>query len=110
MRVLVIGSTTACRYSRVSRPDANRILESRWRQATVRPNAATSCASGALESRPTTTVVGWVNKLIALSTRFAPRWLSAVIFGRVVKLMHSQAPQQSGSHVESPALSSAARK
>ena len=60
--------------------------------------------------RRSTTVVGWINKLIVLSTRFAPRWLNAVIFGRVVKLMQSsQAPQQSGSHVESPALSSAAR-
>ncbi len=61
--------------------------------------------------RRSTTVVGWINKFIVLSTRFAPRWLNAVIFGRVVKLMQSsQASQQSGSHVESPAISSAVRK
>ncbi len=60
--------------------------------------------------RRSTMVVGWINKLIVLSTRFAPRWLNAVIFGRAVKLMQSsQAPQHSGSHVESPALSSADR-
>ncbi len=56
--------------------------------------------------RRSTTVVGWINKLIVLSTRFAPRWLNAVIFGRVVKLMQrSQAEQQSGRHAESPAPS-----
>ncbi len=60
--------------------------------------------------RRSTTVVGWVNKLSVLSTRCTPRWLNAVIFGRVVKLMQSQAPQQSDSHVESPTLVSAARK
>jgi len=37
--------------------------------------------------RRSTTVPGLINKLIVLSTRFTPRWLNAVIFGRVVKMM-----------------------
>ena len=35
--------------------------------------------------RRSTTTVGLVNKVIVFSTRLAPRWLNAVIFGRVVK-------------------------
>ena len=42
--------------------------------------------------------------------RFTPRWLNAVLFGRIVRLMQSQSQQQAGSHVESAALSSAPRK
>ena len=34
--------------------------------------------------RRTTAVAGLLNRLITLSTRFAPRWLNSVIFGRVV--------------------------
>ena len=37
--------------------------------------------------RRSTTTVGLVNKVIVFSTRLAPRWLNAVIFGRVVKAM-----------------------
>lgn len=55
--------------------------------------------------RRSTTVVGWINKLIVLSTRFTPRWLNAVIFGRVVKLMqNSQPPPRPDRHTESPAF------
>jgi short-subunit dehydrogenase len=39
--------------------------------------------------RRSTVVVGWINKLIVLSTRFTPRWINAVIFGQVVKLMQA---------------------
>jgi hypothetical protein len=54
--------------------------------------------------------VGWINKLIVLSsTQFTPRWLNAVIFGRVVKLMRgSQSPPGSESTDDFPAVVSAA--
>jgi short-subunit dehydrogenase len=59
--------------------------------------------------RRSTTVVGWINKLIVLSTRFTPRWLNAIIFGRVVKLMQgSQSPPGSESTDEFPAVAKSA--
>ena len=45
--------------------------------------------------RRSSTVPGLINKMIVLSTRFAPRWLNAVIFGRVVKLMQDGKPSRS---------------
>jgi short-subunit dehydrogenase len=44
--------------------------------------------------RRSTVVVGWINKLIVLSTRFTPRWINAVIFGQVVKLMQAGKPSR----------------
>jgi short-subunit dehydrogenase len=42
--------------------------------------------------RRSTVVVGWINKLIVLSTRLTPRWMNAVIFGQVVKFMQASKP------------------
>jgi short-subunit dehydrogenase len=59
--------------------------------------------------RRSTTVPGVLNKLIVLSTRFAPRWLNAIIFGHVVGLMRKgPSPQPSDSRTKSPALVDAA--
>jgi len=37
-----------------------------------------------------TTVVGWLNKVIVFSTRLAPRWLNSIIFGKVVQMMQDR--------------------
>ncbi len=58
-----------------------------------------------------TTVPGLINKLIVLSTRFTPRWLNAVIFGHVVKLMQrGKARPKCNACVGSPTLANAAHK
>lgn len=44
--------------------------------------------------RRSTTVIGLTNKLIVLSTRFAPRWLNSAIFGFVVKQMQNGQSKQ----------------
>jgi len=58
-----------------------------------------------------TIVPGLINKLIVLSTRFTPRWLNAVIFGHVVKLMQrGKARPKRNVCVGSPTLANAVHK
>jgi short-subunit dehydrogenase len=52
----------------------------------MQPDAVASIALKKL-GRKTTVVAGLLNRLIALSTRFAPRWLNSLIFGFVVGKM-----------------------
>ncbi len=49
----------------------------------MRPEAVADLALRKLGKR-TTTVAGLPNRLIAFSTRFAPRWVNSFIFGKVV--------------------------
>jgi uncharacterized protein len=52
----------------------------------MQPDAVATVALKKL-GRKTTVVAGFLNRLIALSTRFAPRWLNSLIFGFVVGRM-----------------------
>ena len=59
--------------------------------------------------RRSTVVVGWINKLIVLSTRFTPRWMNSVIFGRVVKFMQAgKSSRAKDSQVETSSSAKAA--
>ena len=49
----------------------------------MRPEAVVEVALRKL-GRRTTVVAGLLNRLITLSTRFAPRWMNSLIFGKVV--------------------------
>ena len=52
----------------------------------LRPEQVVKVAIDNLGKR-STTVVGWLNKAIVFSTRFAPRRLNAAIFGKFIKIM-----------------------
>lgn len=59
--------------------------------------------------RHSTVVVGWINKLIVLSTRFTPRWMNAVIFGQVVKFMQAgKSSRETDGRVEKSSTAKAA--
>jgi hypothetical protein len=49
----------------------------------MRPEAVVEVALRKL-GRSTTVVAGFLNRLITFSTRFAPRWINSLIFGKVV--------------------------
>ncbi len=75
----------------------------------LRPEAVAEIALRKL-GRRTTVVAGGLNRLITLSTRFAPRWLNSLIFGKVVGAMlrnattgarlTAQSPSTRGSSLE----------
>jgi uncharacterized protein len=58
--------------------------------------------------RRSTMVVGLMNKFIVLSTRFAPRWLNAAIFGVVVKMMQAGKPQKQRDNTVEPVVKASA--
>jgi hypothetical protein len=60
----------------------------------MRPEAVAELALRKL-GRRTTVVAGLLNRLITLSTRFAPRWMNSLIFGKVVGGMLKNVPQES---------------
>ena len=57
----------------------------------MRPEAVAEVALRKL-GRRTTVVAGILNRLITLSTRFAPRWANSLIFGKVVGGMFKNVP------------------
>jgi short-subunit dehydrogenase len=57
----------------------------------MRPEAVVEVALRKL-GRRTTVVAGLLNRLITMSTRFAPRWMNAIIFGKVVGGMFKNVP------------------
>ena len=66
----------------------------------MRPEAVAEIALRNLGKR-TTVVAGLLNRLITLSTRFAPRWMNSLIFGQVVGGMLKNAT--TGSRTAAPA-------
>jgi hypothetical protein len=57
----------------------------------MRPEAVVEVALRKL-GRRTTVVAGLLNRLITFSTRFAPRWMNSLMFGRVVGRMVKNVP------------------
>lgn len=58
-----------------------------------------------------TTVVGWLNKVLVFSTRLGPRWLNAAIFGKVVRMMRGNpSPQQIQTAAQTDVLTNEAPK
>lgn len=67
----------------------------------MRPKAVAEIALRKLGKR-TTVVAGLLNRLITLSTRFAPRWMNSLIFGKVVGGMLKNATTGSGTAAPAP--------
>lgn len=68
----------------------------------MRPQAVAKIALRKLGKR-TTVVAGLLNRLITFSTRFAPRWMNSMIFGKVVGGMLKDATTGSRTVSPSPA-------
>lgn len=68
------------------------------------PEAVADAALGSL-GRRTTAVAGLLNRLITLSTRFAPRRVNSMIFGRVIGGMLRDAARGSGTASPAPIAS-----
>jgi short-subunit dehydrogenase len=69
----------------------------------MQPDAVAAIALKKL-GRKTTVVAGFLNRLIALSTRFTPRWLNCVIFGFVVSRMFKGVQARSAKRTDATKL------
>ena len=70
-----------------------------WQETGGAPLLALSpeqVVTAALENlgKRSTAVVGWFNKMSVFSTRFFPRWLNAILFGKVVQMMKGGSPSK----------------